>query len=215
MGRRSRSPWALRGVLGTHIACVFSAGILLLLARSILEGTFLGDGEGAPDGALPLCEGWHKGSGGTDPIDLAEVRRAYRDLKARFDRGVAQAPKDLEAFLDRPHRTDLPACGAAGSRQERLKDGSPPGLAGRALYFATLDDPRAFRMPREVKDQEGCVILLLGAQKVADVGKLAEQVGRPVYLVGADFAKALHVRCAGTLVRVSEKGDAVELHEGL
>lgn len=225
MERNNRRAWALTtwslttGLLtkgfGTHVLAALSGGTVLLLAGTILAGTLPDDGKEAAESLPALCDGWHKSGGGTDPIDLGEVERACRGLKSAFERGVAQAPKDFEAFLSRPHRVGLPACRGSGYREEKLKVDAPPGLAGRLLYFASLTDPGSFRVPREILDAEGSVILLLDAKRTADIGKLAGRIGKPVYLASADLARALGVRCSGTLVRISEKGDTLELREGL
>ncbi len=220
MERSNRRAWPLTtGPLtkgfGTHLLAALSGGTVLLLAGTILAGSLPNDGKEAAESVPALCDGWHKSGGGTDPIDLAEVQRAYRDLKSTFDRGVAQAPKDFEAFLSQPHHVGLPACRGSGYRQEKLKVDAPPGLAGRLLYFTSLSDSESFRAPREALDAEGCVILLLDTKRPAEIGKLAGQIGKPVYLASADLARALGVRCSGTLVRISEKGDTLELREGL
>ena len=215
MERSGRSSWALARSLGAHVLALLSGGGVLLLAGTILAGTLPDDAKAAPVTLPALCDGWHRSAGGTDPIDLDLVRRAYRDLKSKFDHGVAQAPENFDAFLARPHRTGFPACRGSELREVKLKDAAPPGLAGRLLYFASLEDPGAFRAPREAMEAEGCVVLLLDAKRTADIGKFAERIGKPVYLASAELARALGVRCSGTLVRISEKGDAIELREGL
>lgn len=210
-----RSSWPLAGRLGAHVLAGLSGGGVLLLAGTILAGTLPDEERAESEVPLALCDAWHKGAGATDPVDLGEVREAYRALKSKFDQGVAHAPKDLDAYMGRPHRTGLPACRGSVVREEHLKIGVPPGLAGRVLYFASLSDPEGFHFPREVQDVEGLVILLLDAGRISDLGKVADRIGKPVYLASAELAGALGVRCSGTLVRISEKGDDIELREGL
>lgn len=215
MGRNDPGLSPLAGRLGAHLLAGLSGGGVLLLAGTIFAGALPDEGKTEAEAPPALCDAWHKGAGPSDPIDLGLVREAYRDLKAKFDRGVAQGSRDLEAFLARPHRTGFPACRGFGSRKETLKDVAPPGLAGRVLYFASLAEPGDFRLPREAMEAEGRVVLLLDAKRVSDIGKVAHRIGKPLYLASAELARALGVRCSGTLARISEKGDAIELHEGL
>lgn len=199
----------------TLVPLLLLIGGVLGLAGTILAGTAPDDGTTKREPLPDLCQGWHRGAGATETVDLAEIRKSYLGLKTKLDRGIARASENFEEFLERPHRTGLPACRGTSRREERLKDAAPPGLAGRVLYFASLDDAATFRAPREAIEAEGCVTLLLDARRVGEIGKLSERIRKPVYLASAELARALGVRCSGTLVRISEKGETIELHEGL
>lgn len=183
-----------------------AAGIFLL------AGSLLG-GDGGRRKLPPLCGAAHPGGGALESLDLAEVRRAYRDLKARLESALGRAPAELSDFLSRPHGTEFPSCIARTRRIERLEGSERAALPWPVLYFVSLEDPERFRIPKEVLESEEAAIALLSARRVADAARLAERSGRPVHLVSPDLARTLGVRCSGTLIRVAGKGESLELSE--
>ncbi len=160
------------------------------------------------------CARWHRGAGETAPIDLSAVRRAYANLASKLNASLAKSRTELPDILERPHRTSLPRCAGQGARTVKLKDGVGPRLSGLHLYFGLLGTPDRFILPRALAEDPQASIFLLGCERLADAGELSRRLKRPVHLAKDEFARALGVRCAGTRVKVSAKGEEVELHEG-
>jgi hypothetical protein len=76
-----------------------------------------------------------------------------------------------------------------------------------------VGDPSRITIPPEVERDPAVQVLLLRTRSLADLPEIAKRFGRPVSLAGADFAKALGVRCANSLVKCTEKGDELEIRE--
>jgi hypothetical protein len=201
MEKRSRSP---NFPLPARLAG--AAGIFLL------AGSLLG-GDGRLRKSPPLCGAAHAGGGALEPLEPAEVRRAYRDLKARLEAALGRAPAELSDFLFRPHGAEFPSCLARTRRIERPEGADLAALPCPVLYVVSLEDPERLRLPKEVLESEEAAIGLLSARRVSDAAVLAERRRRPVHLVSPDLARKLGVRCSGTLLRVAEKGEALELCE--
>ena len=180
---------------------------ILLLAGSLLAG------DGRRRNLPSLCGALHAGGGALEPLEPGEVRKAYRDLKARLENALARAPEELSDFLSRPHGREFPSCVARTRRIEPLGGVDLAALPGALLYVVSLENPERLRLPKEILDAEEAAIGLLSARKVSDAARLAERWRRPVHLVSPDLARKLGVRCSGTLLRVLEKGEALELWE--
>ena len=171
--------------------------------------------EGGPNQDDPpaLCGGWHRGTGRTEPVDLGAVRKAYDDLRRRMAAGVERIGTEAAGILDRPHRSGLPACRTKSVRVESLNLPDRARLKGLTLAFIALRDA-ALRLPDEVRDDPRALVFILDCPSIRDLGEISKSLGKPVYLAEAPFARALGVRCSNTWLRISGKGDTVEIHEG-
>jgi hypothetical protein len=171
--------------------------------------------EGGPvmDDPPALCDGWHRGAGKTDPVDLGAVRKAYDDLRRRMTARMERIGADATNLLDRPHRSGLPACRGGAVRVESLNLPDAAHLKGLTLAFVSVRDA-ALRLPDQVRDDPQALVFILDCPSIRDLGEISKSLGRPVYLAEAPFARALGVRCSNTWVRISAKGDTVEIHEG-
>jgi hypothetical protein len=161
----------------------------------------------------PLCGEWHRGAGETTPLDLGEIKRAYAGLKTRLSQDLARESRPAMPDLDRPYEAGLPACREDQVRTEPLSQARGARFRGKSLFFLSTTDPGRLSLPPEVERTPGAEILLLGVKSLRDLPEIARRLGRPVSLASAEFARALGVRCANTWVRISEKGDTLELHE--
>lgn len=206
---------ALRRVMGPVGPAALVLSLLAgaaLLSRSEPEAEAQEAKPGDP--APPPCSRWHPGSGESQPIDLAAVRRSYRELSRKLDGSLTRIQAEAPQLLDRPHKTGLARCVRPAVRVERLAGGGEARLAKQRFYFGALDDPERFRLPPAAESDPGALVFLLECGRWRDVGELSRRLARPVHLATEAFAKALGVRCAGSRVQVSEKGDEVEIHEG-
>jgi hypothetical protein len=159
-----------------------------------------------------LCDRWHRGAGETSALDLGQVKAAYRTIASKLESKMAalQAERiDLEA---RAWGSAFPACRTGTRRVERLKE-AVPRLAGARFYFTSIDDPSRFRLPATVEKDPDTLVFVLACRRLSDLEEVGRK-GRKLQLASPEFAKALGVRCAGTRVLVSEKGDEIELYEG-
>lgn len=202
----------LREVAGVALPGLLAAGLF-----AVLPGKSHSQGEGRNAGQKTedpkLCGEWHRGAGDTSPLDLIAVRRAYEALRDRVAKAVDRSKVEMAGELDRPFDAGLPACHGAATRSERLPRAEAGRIAGRVFYFVSVSDPARLAIPREVAEDPAAQIVVLRVGALRDLPAVARMAGRGVSLGGADLAKALGVRCANTWLKVSEKGDAVELHE--
>lgn len=208
----SRSRRMLQELAGMGLPALLAAGLFILLPA---DSRSQGD---SPPGrrtleAAPVCGEWHRGSGPTSPLDTGAISRAYLDLKKRvtqsLDREIAPSVPDLS----RPYDAGLPACRGEATRIEALPVAPGSRFRGRTLYFVSASAPGRLELPPEIEQSRDAEILVVKAWSLKDLPEIARSLGRPVSLGTAEFAKALGVRCAGTWLKISEKGDAVELHE--
>ena len=81
------------------------------------------------------------------------------------------------------------------------------------MVFIAAPDPARVELPPEVEKDPAAEILVVRLKHLADLSEIARRLGRPVSLGTAEFAKSLGVRCSSTWVKLSEKGDALELYE--
>jgi hypothetical protein len=191
------------------------------LAAAGLLFALPGDGgsQGEPKGAstksepAPLCGEWHRGAGETTALDLGEIRRAHADLKSRVARSLDRAGGAPPLDLARPYDAGLPACREEAVRLESLSPAQGSRFRGRTLYFRSASDLARLSLPPEVGRIPEAEILIVQARSLKDLPEIAHRLGRPVSLASASFARALGVRCANTWLRISEKGDGIELHE--
>lgn len=160
-----------------------------------------------------LCGEWHRGAGETSPLDLGAVKKAYGALRDQVARAIDRAKGEVASPLDRPYDAGFPACRGEDVRTEAIPSGKGARLRGRTFYFALAGDPARFTLPPEVAADPSAQIILLRVRSLEDLPAISRAAGRPVSLAGADFAKVLGVRCVNTWLRVSENGDAIELHE--
>ena len=82
------------------------------------------------------------------------------------------------------------------------------------MYFMDARDSRRLRLPKEVEGDLGVEIFILECRSLRDLPEISKRLKRPVNLATAVFARALGVRCSNTLIRISERGDEVHVHEG-
>ena len=196
------------------------AGLALLTTGIAFpgEGSFQSKAQGsgaATEDPPALCDGWHRGTGRTEPVDLGAVRKAYDDLRRRMTANIERIGTDAAGLLDRPHRSGLPACRAKSVRVESLSLPDAARLKGLVMAFVSIaGNGRPLRLPSEVRDDPRSLVFILDCPSIRDLGDISKAVGKPVYLAEAPFARALGVRCSNTWVRISAKGDTVEIHEG-
>lgn len=160
------------------------------------------------------CGTWHRGGGETAAVDLAAVRRAYKDLAAQVTRSVDRLAVDVSNQFEQPYDAGLPACRGQSVRAGSLSVDRGARFRGRVLYFAAAPTPETFTLPPEIDVDPRAEILILQTRKLKHVAELSKRLKRPVSLASAEFAKTLGVTCANTRVKISEKGDGLELHEG-
>jgi hypothetical protein len=164
-------------------------------------------------GAAPLCGGWHRGAGESSRVDLGAVRDAYKDLAAQLEKPLERTRADFIPDLDRPYDAGLPACRGDVSRSEPIAPEKAGRLRGRVLYFAAATRGGLLDLPDEILSNPRAEILILRVAALKDFREISRRAGRPVSLAGAEFAQSLGVRCTGTVVTLSEKGDALLLRE--
>ncbi len=212
MKSSARFPWGplLRETKGTLLPALLGVGLFLTLS-----GSSRGDeqGEKPKAGDPELCGEWHRGGGESSPLDLAAVKRAYGALRDRVAKSLDRSKEEAAGNLERAFDAGLPACRGESTRVESLPQAKALGLRGRVFYFVSVSDPARVALPPEVADEPLAQVLVLRARALKDLPELSRTLGRPVSLAGADLARALGVRCANTWLRVSEKGEAVELYE--
>jgi hypothetical protein len=176
--------------------------------------------QGEPKGASkksespPLCGEWHPGAGETTRLDPGVIQRAYADLKSRVSRSLDRAGGAPGLDLARPYDAGLPACRGEAVRMEDLPPERGSRFCGRTLSFRSASDLGRLSLPPELERISAAEILIVQARSLKDLPEAARRLGRPVSLATASFARALGVRCAPTWLRISEKGDRIELHEG-
>jgi len=211
-GAQSIARRLVRELWGTLLPAVLALGLFVLLpkdSRSQVETSPPRPGQEA----APLCGEWHRGAGESVPLDLARVKAAYASLKNRLTRALSE--RDLETAVDlaKPYDTGLPACREDDVRTEPLPVEKGARFRGQALYFVSLPERGSLTLPPLVESDKATQILVLRARSLGDLPGLSKELGRPVHLATREFAKALGVRCANTWLKISEKGDAVEIHE--
>jgi hypothetical protein len=163
--------------------------------------------------AAELCGAWHRGSGETVPLDLSRVKRAYQALKDRLAQTLDTPRPEVAKLEKKPYDAGLPACREDGVRTVPLPRELGIRFRGRLLYFVSVGALGHLALPPEVEKDPGAQILVVRAGSLGDLPEIAKELGRPVGLGTREFAKSLGVRCANTWLRISEKGDALELHE--
>lgn len=211
--RRFRLASLVREVGGVLLPACVAAALFFLVPR---EGGTQGerrvpDPKEAP--AAP-CGTWHRGGGETSAVDLAAVKRAYKDLAAQVTRSVDRLTIDVSNQFEQPYDAGLPACRGRSVRAGSLPAERGARFRGRVLYFAAAPSPETFNLPPEIDADPRAEILILQTRKMKHVPELSKRLKRPVSLASAEFAKTLGVTCADTWVKISEKGDGLELHEG-
>jgi hypothetical protein len=215
-GKESRAPLLGRSLVREAWAVLLPAaigvGLFLFLPRDSRSQAEAPGARPKGDPAV-LCGGWHRGTGETVPLDLERVKRAYQGLKTRLARTLEAPRPGATIDLKKPYDTGLPACREDRVRTEPLSREFGTRFRGRALYFAAVPAPGRLALPSEVEQDSRVEILVLRAGSLGDLPKIANALGRPIGLGTAEFAKALGVRCVNTWIKISEKGDAVDLHE--
>ena len=210
-GRFQKGRPSSRGMSGI-LAALAVLALLALLSREVRP-----EGDPAlPTGASEparLCGRRHPGGGESVRVDLGAVREALGDLEVRLGRAFQTPAKKAAVELDAPADAGLPACRGESVRTLRLAEGTLSRLRGSVLLFTEVQDPQRLELPREIAENPRAQILILRARKLGDLPRIAERLGRPVSLGSAELARTLGVRCATTWIRVSEKGDELELHE--
>jgi hypothetical protein len=120
----------------------------------------------------------HPSRGPSVPVSLDRVRRARKDVVARF----AEAADRAAAFrADRPFDAGLPACGARRTR--RVRTDAPAALVGRSISFA----PEGQFATADVR-----VATFARSLAALEADALADRA----------LTERLDVRCRPTLVRV-------------
>ena len=212
---KHRSRWIcfVREGVGMALpACV----VAVLLFVTPKEGGTQGERHRPPGEPKPdqPCGVWHRGGGETSGVDLAAVKKAYNDLAddvARSLRGIA--PRGAEQ-MERRFDAGIPACRGTGIRTTPLSPERAARFRGKLLYFVDAPTPESVTLPTEVERDPRAEILILRTNKLKHVAELSRLVGKPVSLAGAGFARSLGVTCSNTWVKLTEKGDGLELHEG-
>lgn len=203
---------AIREILAVAMPALLAAGVLVTLpGESRSQGEELARAMG--DEVATPCGEWHRGAGDSSPLDLSSVKREYAALRDTVAKSLDRLKEEAAFDLGRPFDSKLPACAAEATRIETLEQAKGTGLRGRVFYFVSVPDPGRLRLPPAVAAEPGAQILVVRARAMKDLPEIASAAGRPISLGSADLARALGVRCANTWLKVSEKGDAVELYE--
>jgi len=210
------STWP-RGLLrrgpGKDSALGISAGlgfVLSLWVPGLLTGAR--SPEENPAAAPPLCAGVHRGDGDCRAIDLGAIERGYRELKEALSRSLT---KSLEApTLALPAGVDagLPACRRSAARRFLPARVIPEALRGRRFWFLGMAGGRTPRIPPEVQEDPDIRVLVSRIEKLGDLARVSEILGRPVSLAPKGLGEALGVRCVPALVTILREGE-VEIHE--
>lgn len=202
----------VREAWGTLLPGVLAVALFLILPRDSRSQTAPAR-PGASSPAAALCGAWHRGSGESVPLDLGRVKRAYSDLRARLAQSLDARDREPAAQADRPYDAGLPACRSEEDRTLPLDPEKGRQVRGRTFYFLAVTDPARAQLPLEVEKDPAVQVLVVRARSLANLPEITRRLGRSVSLGSADFAKALGVRCSNTVVKISEKGDAIVLHE--
>lgn len=209
---RLRPSSLLREAGGVLLPACVAAALFFLVPK---EGGTQGERR-APDSkeapAVP-CGTWHRGGGETSAVDLTAVKRAYKELAAQVTRSVDRLTVDVSNQFEQPFDAGLPACRGQSVRSGSLPADRGARFRGRVLYFAAAPTPETFTLPPEIDADPRAEILILETRKLKHVAELSRRLKRPVSLASAEFAKTLGITCANTWVKISEKGDGLELHE--
>jgi hypothetical protein len=204
---------AVRELGGVGLPALVAAGLFVLLpAESRSEGDTKQGGTGPVE--AKVCGEWHRGAGETSALDLVAVKRSYAALKAQVERSLDRLKDEVrEPDLARPFDAGLPACRGDETRSVVLDPAKGLRLRGKIFYFLAAGDPSRVTLPPELEKNTAAEVVVVRVRSLKDLPEVARSVGRPVSLAGRDFAQALGVRCASTWLKISEKGDAVEIHE--
>jgi hypothetical protein len=203
-------PRIVRAVFGSTGPILVVFAITFLLGPSNHAGILAQEDLTAKPPAL--CDRWHRGAGETTAVDLGQVKAAYRALASSLESRMAGIEAERLDLEGRAWGTAFPACRGGTRLVERLKE-PVPRLAGARFYFTSIDDPSRFRLPAAVEKDPDTLVFVLACRRLSDLEAIGRK-GRKVQLAAPEFAKALGVRCAGTRVLVSPKGDEIELYEG-
>ena len=201
-----------REALGTILPAALAIGLFLIVPSDSRSQAESSQARSKPEDAV-LCDTWHRGSGETVPLDLARVKRAYEGLKSRVSRTLETESPEAAVDLRKPYDVGLPACRGEATRTAKVPVERGARVRGRTFYFASVGDPARFVLPPEVERDPSVQVLILRTRSLGDLPEIARRFGRPISLAGAEFAKALEVRCANTWVKFSEKGDEIEIRE--
>ncbi len=201
-----------REAAGTILPAALAIGLFVIVPSDSRSQADSSQVRSKPEDAV-LCDTWHRGSGETVPLDLARVKRAYEGLKARVSRPLETENREPAMDLRKPYDVGFPACGGDSTRTAKVPLEKGTRVRGRAFYFASVGDPARFLLPPEVERDSSVQVLILRTRTLGDLPEIAKRFGRPISLAGAEFAKALGVRCANTWVKFSEKGDEIEIRE--
>lgn len=204
----------LREALGAALPLGIAAGLFLALPVDSRSQADAGRRRPKPEEAV-LCGEWHRAGGETVALDLERVKRSYLDLGTRLAKSLDARGPVLGSGIDpgRPYDAGLPACREEATRTVAVPAEKGGRLRGRTLVFLSAEDPARVELPPELEKEKALEILVVRARSLSDLPRIARRLGRPVGLGTAELARALGVRCATTWARVTEKGDAIVLHE--
>lgn len=208
----SRVRAVLQELAGIGLPGLLAAGLFFVLPR---ESRSQGDQVGVKERAetAPLCGEWHRGAGESRALDLGGVKRAYLAIKSRVTEALDRNASQAVAELDRPYDAGLPACRGDATRTEPLDPAKGARFKGKVLYFVRASDLDRLEFPAEIHENPHLEILIVRTRTLKDLPEIARRLGRPVSLASAEFPKALGVRCSNTWLKITEKGDGIELHE--
>jgi len=171
----------------------------------------------AQDGGPKFVVCRHRLADGRDArrVDLAAVERLYRGVAretADALTGLARhvAPREVTRIA---HDTRLKSCFGARERVVTLAERVPEKFRNLDLWFVTV--PRGGTRPRALPDTlpAGAEILVLRADSLEDVARLARSLDRRVSFATAEFARAVGVECADAHVTFTSDGRAAVVRE--
>lgn len=206
-----------RKILAEAASLSACAGALLLLSVALRTGKSEAQ-EGRGTAAVPeLCGARHGGRGDSHPIDLAAIERGYdevesavrRNLKRRIRREIRRPATSAKPGFD----SGLPSCRSRSTRRVRLARPLRGAMRGRAVWFFDGKDPDRVRMPSKILSDKDAIIFCVRLTRLEDLGRLRKRLGRKVRLAPGRLAGALGVRCAPSVVEVSEDGKEAVVHE--
>jgi hypothetical protein len=85
----------------------------------------------------------------------------------------------------------------------------PEQLRGRRLWFFAFTAASQPRVPEPVRSDPDLIPLATKVERVQDLAKLSELVGRAARLAPKGLGEALGVRCVPALVTISKDGEVV------
>jgi hypothetical protein len=194
---------------GTAILAPGALGLVLFIIVSRPLADAAAPDEGA-SGAPPVCVGWHRGDGESQPFDLTRTERGYRDFKESMAQALSKSLREAAAkAAPTGYDAGLVACQRSGKRNVTLSQPVPDQFRGRRFWFFAFAPGNRPRVPAVVQGDPDLIPLVTRVEKVEDLARLSGLIGRAASLAPKGLGEALGVRCVPALVSVSKEGEVV------